>query len=137
MYRYVITLVIAGALLAFALRSRQVEPQATPPDQPTLAVVQGEPEVSVTKLETGQRVRVRLRCAGAVSHATLAYHLNGKRQTIRQLSACEKATHGEFTDADGVSTELEIEGILPVGARDVEVLLVSETGERVAKVIMP
>ncbi|NJN14104.1 MAG: hypothetical protein HC813_00065 [Planctomycetes bacterium] len=137
MLRYIGATLMAGLLLAVALRSRDAAGAGEEPGKaPAEAAERIEsPQLSATEVPGGRLVTVTQRLAGSVSRATLVYDLGGEEHTVdstscrRSLQRGPDASSAEL-EGDGYASEVKLSGKLPHGAKHLRLILEDETGTR-------
>lgn len=132
MYRYLTAVAIACLVLAVALKSRSGATAAERGPETGVTVSHEHPQVAAVRGADGTtELTVTHRLAASVSRASLVYELKGERHTL-DMSDCQKSLARHATSA--ASTEIELSGTLPAGAKKVQLVLEDETGTRVVPI---
>ena len=130
MARYLVVPALACLVLGVALYLRE-DRDTSSGSAPALpeALLRTDPSIEVERGPDGRLVRVSCLCAGGVSRASLRYEREGKTEVADRSEDCGQAlVGGGSVDAEGPTTEVRLAGLVPDDARDVHVLLESETG---------
>lgn len=98
----------------------------------SVTVLERRPDVVAKAVDGGTSLVVRYTFAGACSRAKVVYRHHGEERVLASTTECRRRV-GEL-ESDGYLNEVELTGTLPSGATEIQLVLESETGIRVAPV---